>query len=197
MKRIELSRYCFRWKFLPAFKFDQVKFLLSAMTLRKGSWSNEWYVRKGLDKCVLTADQFDHNQRLWKDYIQWCPHWITCKNWTLTHKIQKVGHSDLVLGVIGRGHLRCLETRNELCSSFHVNFWHPANRQTPDRQTDGRTEGRRTTRDHITSAELRSSWGKYLKLLKPVITIHLYSLTDCVLFIATLTTATSWYQEMN
>ena len=47
-----------------------------------------------------------------------------CKNGTLTHKDLKTGHSDLVLGVIGSGHLRCLEIWNELSSSFNVNFCH-------------------------------------------------------------------------
>ena len=30
------------------------------MTLKKGSRSNCWYVRKHRDKCVLAADWFDH-----------------------------------------------------------------------------------------------------------------------------------------
>ena len=49
----------------------------------------------------------------------------TCKSGTLTHKDMKIGHSDLVLVVIGSGHLRFLETWNKLCSSFNVNFCHP------------------------------------------------------------------------
>ena len=46
--------------FLPSFKLYQVKFLMSAMTLKKGSRSNCWYVGKHCDKCVLTADLFDY-----------------------------------------------------------------------------------------------------------------------------------------
>ena len=40
--------------------FQTLPSLMSAMTLRKGSRSNCWYVRKHLDKSVLTADWFDH-----------------------------------------------------------------------------------------------------------------------------------------
>jgi len=95
---------------------------MSAMTLKKGSRSNCWYVRKHLDRCVLTADWFDYiPYSLWIRH-QCFPHMNTCTNWTLTPKDLKICHSDLVLGVIGRSHLRCLETWNELCSSFHVNF---------------------------------------------------------------------------
>ena len=37
----------------------------------------------------------------------------------LAHKIQKVGHSDLVSGVIVFGHISCLDTSNEPHITFH------------------------------------------------------------------------------
>ena len=44
--------------FVPHLNLDQVRFQTSAVTLRKGSRSNGWYVRKGLGDSVLPANQF-------------------------------------------------------------------------------------------------------------------------------------------
>ena len=98
--------------FVATFKFDQAKFCVPTMTLRKRSRSNGWYVRKDLDRCfqnTLVSLTILNPFSLWKGQES-VLHRITCENWTMTNKIHKVGRSDLVLGVQDWGPLRCLQT---------------------------------------------------------------------------------------
>ena len=44
-----------RGRFVPPSKFDKVRFQTAAVTLTKGSRSNDWHGGKGLGKCVLYA----------------------------------------------------------------------------------------------------------------------------------------------
>ena len=48
-------RYQSRGRFVPPSKFDKVRFQTAAVTLKKGSRSNDWHGGKGLGKCVLCA----------------------------------------------------------------------------------------------------------------------------------------------
>ena len=49
-------RYQCTQKFVPWSKVHKVRFQSSAVTLKKGSRSNERHVKKDLDKCVLCAN---------------------------------------------------------------------------------------------------------------------------------------------
>ena len=114
----------------------QIQYVKSSMTLIKGSRSNVWYVSKGIDKCYKYAHLFDSRIQP-KCFL----HWNTYKKWTLAHKIQKKGHSDLITGASIKGHLRSLDTKIQSRRSFRDETW-PANGQTQtqtDRQTDRRT----------------------------------------------------------
>ena len=72
------------------------------MTLRKGSRSNEWYVRKCIDKCDIRA--FTCDAKVSSIGIH-----VKCELWLI-----KYCHADLVMGAIGQGHPICLlDTRNE------------------------------------------------------------------------------------
>ena len=110
VKHMKISRYCFIEKIVATFKFCWVKFLLFAMTLNKGSRSNGCHVKKGIDKYFLSASLFDCNPFSFWMGRQCFPHWITCKNWTLTHKTHKVGHGDLIFCLQGKGPLRSSHT---------------------------------------------------------------------------------------
>ena len=92
-----------KWLLLQVafFKFPKVKIPKPTMTLRKSSRSNKWYVRKVFDESNIHAHSFDPRYySLWPENLL---HRNTFKKWTLTHKIQKVGHSDLVLGSMAKG----------------------------------------------------------------------------------------------
>ena len=129
VKHMKMSRYCCTEKNIATLKFFGVKFLVFAMTLKRGSRSNGCHAKKGIGKYYLSAGLFDRNPcSFWMGH-QCFPHWITCEHWTLTHKTHKVGHGDLFFCLQGKGLLRSLHTwlgppiSKNLVSARWDHFW--------------------------------------------------------------------------
>jgi len=55
LKHAKEFRYQSKGRFVPSSKFDKVRFQTAAVTLKTGSWSNDWRGEKGFGKCVLCA----------------------------------------------------------------------------------------------------------------------------------------------